>query len=216
MRAGVISDFCSLADVEAGLVRTALSRLVAKGFVQRSREGRASFYRLTEAERRDFGSAADLIYGRRLPQPDGGWDLALLDTLDGSTALRTRIASLRYRAIAANVYMRPHHREDAAFGEPELTILDARPRSDIGPLAARLWPVAEIAASYDLFVRNFDGIATARLDSAESILARILLVHEFRRVLLRDPFLPVEALPAPWPGSAARRQIGRASCRERV
>ena len=34
---------------------------------------------------------------------------------------------------------------------------------------------------------------------------RSLLVHEFRRVLLRDPALPEELLPAGWSGTSARQ-----------
>jgi phenylacetic acid degradation operon negative regulatory protein len=34
---------------------------------------------------------------------------------------------------------------------------------------------------------------------------RTLLIHEYRRVILRDPLLPESLLPPNWPGSAARR-----------
>jgi phenylacetic acid degradation operon negative regulatory protein len=33
---------------------------------------------------------------------------------------------------------------------------------------------------------------------------RTLLIHEYRRVLLRDPNLPEALLPAGWPGLQAR------------
>ena len=32
---------------------------------------------------------------------------------------------------------------------------------------------------------------------------RTLLIHEYRRVLLRDPRLPAALLPLDWPGAAA-------------
>ena len=35
-------------------------------------------------------------------------------------------------------------------------------------------------------------------------LARLLLIHEYRKLLLRDPQLPDELLPADWEGKAAR------------
>ena len=35
-------------------------------------------------------------------------------------------------------------------------------------------------------------------------LARILLIHDFRRFLLRDPELPDVLLPPGWPGNQAR------------
>ena len=36
-------------------------------------------------------------------------------------------------------------------------------------------------------------------------MARLLLVHEYRRLVLRDPMLPDALLPSDWPGLAARR-----------
>ena len=39
-------------------------------------------------------------------------------------------------------------------------------------------------------------------------MARILLIHHYRRVVLRDPLLPAALLPADWPGRAARTLCG--------
>jgi phenylacetic acid degradation operon negative regulatory protein len=41
------------------------------------------------------------------------------------------------------------------------------------------------------------------------MLARILLIHKYRRVLLRDPLLPPALLPADWPAAEARALCGR-------
>lgn len=44
-----------------------------------------------------------------------------------------------------------------------------------------------------------------RLTPAEAFYARTLLIHEYRRVLLRDPNLPAAFLPPHWPGVRARQ-----------
>jgi phenylacetic acid degradation operon negative regulatory protein len=41
-------------------------------------------------------------------------------------------------------------------------------------------------------------------DPDQAIVARILLIHDWRRIILRDPLLPVELLPPGWPGETAR------------
>jgi phenylacetic acid degradation operon negative regulatory protein len=41
------------------------------------------------------------------------------------------------------------------------------------------------------------------LDAREAFVVRTLLIHAYRRVQLHDPMLPVELLPAPWPGADA-------------
>ena len=38
--------------------------------------------------------------------------------------------------------------------------------------------------------------------------ARVLLIHHYRRVVLRDPLLPAALLPRDWPGRAARELCG--------
>ena len=43
------------------------------------------------------------------------------------------------------------------------------------------------------------------LDAQECFLVRLLLIHEYRKLVLRDPQLPDELLPADWEGRAARQ-----------
>ena len=46
------------------------------------------------------------------------------------------------------------------------------------------------------------------LSDGDAFTARILLIHHYRRVVLRDPLLPTELLPEDWPGRAARQLCG--------
>jgi phenylacetic acid degradation operon negative regulatory protein len=46
------------------------------------------------------------------------------------------------------------------------------------------------------------------LADADAFTARILLIHHYRRVVLRDPLLPTALLPTDWPGRAARMLCG--------
>ena len=51
--------------------------------------------------------------------------------------------------------------------------------------------------------------AKAALSPIEALLARILLIHEYRRIILRDPILPAALLPEDWPGRSARGLCAR-------
>ena len=42
------------------------------------------------------------------------------------------------------------------------------------------------------------------LSDLDALIARVLLIHEYRRVVLRDPVLPPVVLPKDWPGHVAR------------
>ena len=59
------------------------------------------------------------------------------------------------------------------------------------------------------FVDGFAPLATEGLAPAAALGLRLLLVHVFREIALRDPLLPPELLPADWPGPAARALFAR-------
>ncbi len=75
---------------------------------------------------------------------------------------------------------------------------------------SRAWDLAGLAADYRRFLLRFGSVIErfrqaddAAHDPAQSFLVRTLLIHEYRRVLLRDPQLPAALLPLDWPGAAA-------------
>ena len=69
------------------------------------------------------------------------------------------------------------------------------------------------ADAYLKFMKSFEPLRgwlgrRARLSEPEAFTARVLLIHHYRRVVLRDPLLPSALLPADWPGRAARELCG--------
>ena len=76
-------------------------------------------------------------------------------------------------------------------------------------LAARAWPLEQTADAYRHFIATFEPLAAelqagAGLTDLEAMVARVLLIHDYRRIVLRDPILPPAILPEDWPGLAAR------------
>jgi phenylacetic acid degradation operon negative regulatory protein len=71
------------------------------------------------------------------------------------------------------------------------------------------WALEKINAGYAGFIKRFEGI-DQRLPTWNNIpeelafIIRILLIHDYRRLLLRDPQLPDELLPKEWCGGQAR------------
>ena len=70
------------------------------------------------------------------------------------------------------------------------------------------WNLDEIDARYTEFVQRFRPVYKAlsgkrTATNREAFLIRTLLIQEYRKVLLRDPWLPAELLPANWHGAAA-------------
>ena len=59
---GTLLEFFKALDIDSGVVRTAMSRLAADGWLERSKVGRNSFYRLVKKGRQTFDVATTHIY----------------------------------------------------------------------------------------------------------------------------------------------------------
>ncbi|PLX39268.1 MAG: phenylacetic acid degradation operon negative regulatory protein PaaX [Hyphomicrobiales bacterium] len=214
---GSLIDLLDVFGVAPGLVRTAVSRLTADDWLMRTRVGRKSYYRLSPRGRAAFAEATRRIYFARNEPWDGRFHLAILD--DGGegnrSAVRRSLEEAGFGAVAPTVMIAPSGRTRP---EPGLDYIlmegTAVPGGDARRLAERAWPLERIAAGYERFIAQFEPLAEAleerdRLSPLDAVIARILLVHEFRRIILRDPELPAALLPENWPGSRARALSAR-------
>lgn len=184
---------------EPGAVRTAMSRLAKEGWLERERVGRRSFYRLSESAQAETAAAAARIYAEAPPEWDGGWTLALT----AEPAPFASLAARGFRRIAPTVWIAAER--DAAAG--------AAPREDLflisgGTGAAPAWlretlSPAPLAKRYRDFAAAWRGFE-APDDPLDRTAARTLLVHDWRRALLKDAALPRALRPEGWPGARAR------------
>ncbi len=73
-------------------------------------------------------------------------------------------------------------------------------------LVAAGWDLEDLARRYQRFVTTFGVLAGSDLQAArpqEAFVIRTLLIHEYRRIHLRDPLLPPALLPVDWIGTTA-------------
>ena len=202
------------------LVRTSVFRLVKDGWLQSSQIGRRSFYSLSDEGRERFRAATHRIYGEPVTEWNGEWCLLLLSNLEAprKESLRRECGWLGFGPLSANVLAHPA--PDKADLETTLKRLD--PAGDIVVMTARTvgsdssmreltrsaWNLDDIDTRYEEFVSTFRPIYAALTKSRKvsprtAFVARTLLIQEYRKVLLRDPQLPQELLPAGWHGTAA-------------
>jgi phenylacetic acid degradation operon negative regulatory protein len=76
-------------------------------------------------------------------------------------------------------------------------------------LVRRAFSLGELECAYAEFSAAFAPLAdqlgkVRRIDDFEALAVRVLLIHRFRRIVLRDPGIPSAYLPPRWPGLAAR------------
>ena len=194
-------------DIGDGVVRTAMSRLTTDGWLERSRVGRNSFYRLVERERRSFLAAADRIYARNAPAWFGCFDLFTPAEGAEREAIKTRLESAGLGVLAPGAWIAPGGVIQGGDGVLRFELRGAA--ADIRVIAAKAWPLARTGEAWSRFLAAFRPLEAAldqgeAFSDLEAFTARILLIHEYRRIVLRDPFLPVEILPEDWPGTQAR------------
>jgi len=205
-------------------VRTALSRLIADGWLQSSRTGRRSLYRLTQTGRHRFDEATRRIYAGAPAAWRGEWQLVILPPESASRdELRKDLGWLGFGQLAAGIMLHPAPDPaslasvigDLPAAERPLVVA-GRAAFSVPPellhgLVERCWDLAALARSYRQFRAAFAPLAAALTQGLKppplpALLARIMLIHDYRRIILRDPLLPSRLLPEDWTGRAAHRQ----------
>ncbi len=196
---GTLLTLFEALGIGGGGVRTAMSRLTADGWLVRSRAGRNSFYRLDESHA-GFARATARIYGAPPPGWDGRFRLAL-----AGADHRAAFLAAGYGVAAPGLFVTA----DPALEPPiagSIVLLATADDAAVRRLTAQTWPLDRVAAAYAKFTEVFSPMAGwSGFDPLEALAARILLVHEYRRIVLQDPLLPAAILPPDWPGDAARR-----------
>ena len=211
---GSLTDIMALFRIDAGHVRTAMSRLTADGWLERVKVGRNSYYRLSRRGQGSFMEATRRIYFAHEPDFDGKLRIALLGPgASDRTRLRGVLEKAGFAALGPTAFVawaKPPALPDRAG----LFVLNADAGDEACALADAAWKLAPLAQGYRAFIDRFTPLAAAldkseTLSEADALVARTLLIHEFRRVVLRDPGLPAALLPADWPGRAARTLTAR-------
>ena len=211
------------------LIRTSIFRLVKEEWLYSETVGRRADYMLTPAGQRRFEESARHIYASSAPIWDRRWRLVFtVGELDTKARERLRSAFFwqGFGALGSDCFVHPSADLNTAFdalmteGLGDLTkhlmpLLAADPGSGHSAkdadLVKRAWNLDKLASGYKDFVNRYSPILNQlRLDSQpdfddeSAFLLRTLLIHDYRRLLLRDPELPDVLLPAHWPGQAAR------------
>lgn len=212
----VMADF----GINERLVRTSVFRLARDGWLQSRQIGRRSYYSLTEEGRERFAQATHRIYSEPAEHWDGTWTLLLLSGLDTPTkeTVRKDCSWLGFGAMSANVLAHPSpDLADLDVTVRRLGVADAlvvlqgqtiRGDAAMRRLVGNSWNLDDIDARYAEFVQRFRPVFKAlsgknQMTGEAAFLVRTLLVQEYRKVLLRDPWLPPELLPTHWHGTAA-------------
>ena len=216
-------------ELNERLVRTSVFRLAKEEWLRTETVGRRADYVLTNSGRRRFEEASRHIYGSHAPLWDRRWRLILaVGEFEPKERERLRQALFwqGFGVLGADCFVHPSADLTAAFDalvaeglsaclDRLMPLLAADSRSGLSAndadLVSRAWNLEALASAYSEFVATYlpilaelRGDRQAAVAEEEAFLLRTLLIHDYRRLLLRDPELPDVLLPVDWPGQKAR------------
>jgi len=206
------------------LVRTSVFRLVKDEWLQTETQGRRANYHLTATGQRRFEDASRHIYAAQTAPWDHRWHMVMLvgeiDTRKRE-ALRRALRWQGFGELSPSNFVHPSadlqesmdalRTDGLASLLPKLMPLIASnplsgPSANDSALVQNAWNLALLAQDCSDFLSHYAPLLKELddLQGEAAFVARTLMIHDFRRILLRDPELPAELLPMQWPGQQAR------------
>lgn len=211
------------------LVRTAVFRLAQDDWLEAVAHGRRSDYRLTASGRRRFVEASRHIYAAEPAPWDQRWRLITVTgelEPDQRERLRRALFWHGFGQLGADCFVHPSADLAAVFESLEseslapvlgrlLPLVAANPclpaSGNDADLVRKAWNLQGLDEAYQAFVSHYTPLLAqwrhggADLAAETAFLIRSLLIHDYRRLLLRDPELPGVLLPPGWAGHEARK-----------
>lgn len=202
--------------IDNGVVRTAMSRLASDGWVAREKVGRNAFYALTPEALASSQAASRRIYAAHDPAGPCEWRLYLIADCapEDRKRLRARLLRLGAGVLDQSSFLLPKGETDVEAPPARRLTVSELPDAEARALIAAAFDLSRIEQDYLSFLASFrpalDVLETQpRPDGLEALALRVLAIHRFRRIVLRDPGIPTVYLGHDWPGVAARRVVTR-------
>ena len=218
-------------EINERLIRTAIYRLVKEDWLVTHTQGRRTDYALSASGINRIEEASKAIYAIQSPPWDERWRLLLTSNSMSNKdreRLRKALVWQGFGMWQNQVFVHP-----GADLQVALSLLQGEGlghlQKHIWPLAGdslltgsgvtdqqvatQSWGLAQLAQSYRLFVKTYQPLVVewpvkktckSHIQNQKAFLLRLLLIHDYRRLLLRDPALPQKLLPGDWPGQSAR------------
>lgn len=204
------------------LVRTAVYRLMQSDWLQVKKVGRRSYYCFTDTAQGHYQKAARRIYADEQSDWDGSWILvstALLND-EKKEELRKNLLWQGFNTLSSGMYAHPSSDrtsldetiyEQRLLGEVVVlsaTTTDVQSKEALKKLVKNRWNFDELESFYSSFIDFYRPLSRqsflSELSDRDCSLLRLLLIHDYRRILLRDPDFPASMLPQGWAGREAQ------------
>ena len=219
-------------EINERLLRTSVFRLIEEGWLIKTREGRRSIYGLSEDGIEQTLLAAELLYHYKKRSWNGIW-LFVIATSKNISAEKNiqlchRLSLMGFEVLSKNIFAHPDMDNNlvkkvvAELGlQKQVMIMQSQNIESVNmidehtndqELVKQCCSYKDAEAMYNHFIIAYKPIIgvlkkTQRVTGDISFRLRVLLMHDYRRLLFKDPQLPVELLPGDWSGDKARALV---------
>jgi phenylacetic acid degradation operon negative regulatory protein len=208
-------------DVDSPAVRSSVSRLKRRGFLEARRVGGTAGYSLSEEAGTIMAEGDRRIYGRRVANVTDGWVMVVFSVPESQRhkrhLLRSRLTWMGFGAAAPGVWIAPMHLSAEArrtlerlevTDYVELFRADHLAFGDLRQAISHWWDLDALQKMYEEFLRGHEPLlarwSRRRSTSDEEAFADYLrTVDAWRRMPYLDPGLPLELMPDDWSGNRA-------------
>ena len=200
----VLLEICTALDIEPQAVRTAMSRLSKDGLVVGKRVGRTAYYRFSVQGLVEYQVAESVIYAA--PQQIDDWTFAFAADAVSMNAVQQQFEANPPLVLGGCCYVWPTDvwARISQNEASDLMAFDTQP-SEM-PIWARrtIFPVLN-SETCRMIIEGCRTLTDFELTPNQAIFSRVLLIHFWRRLVLRYP--SIEAPIADWPISQVHRDI---------
>ncbi|MEX0305593.1 MAG: PaaX family transcriptional regulator C-terminal domain-containing protein [Leisingera sp.] len=201
---GALTRIITPMGIKPEAIRVALHRLRKDGWIESARAGRASVHYLTEYGRKQSAAVTPRIYERRAAPP-GDWHLLIAEGSASQTSLEEVLLLPNYVAVNRTTAL-GHGPVPGIFDD----LMAARVNTVNVPgwLKSRVFPdqLRDACAALQQDLERIPAPPPG-LTPAQCGTLRTLIVHRWRRVVLRHPDLPPVFHPEDWAGESCRTQV---------
>lgn len=204
--------------VDAGTVRSSVSRLKQRGLLVSDRSAGAGAYRLSDSLNDVFAAGDHRIFEVHRAGASDPWLLASFSVPERERPLRhqlrKQLGRLGFGQVSGGLWIAPGLIADETKTALHRTGLDdyvelflgARVSSEPLQDAVRdWWDFTELEPLYRSFVDAYGAVDPAVLSDEHAFRTYVAIVTAWRRLVYLDPGLPAELLPDDWAGLAAER-----------
>lgn len=211
-------------------VRTSVYRLVQSNWLQVNKVGRCSYYCFTDFAMAHYEKAARRIYAAKQADWNENWILVLPISVpeEKKEELKKSLLWQGFNTLISGLYAHPccdRPSLDEVIHELGLTdnviilnasIADLNSQRVIKSLIKDRWNLSELEMHYRDFLdfyrplcQKMSSKENEPLYAKECFLLRATIIHDYRRILLRDPNFPQAMLIQGWVGYEAHDLVKR-------